>query len=114
MPDDLRNDDEIREALLNELYIYFPELKGMRIQHEYYQHRDDFPAFHTGEYFKRPQVLTQTPGLYCAGDWVRMRAPLMLMEAACTSARMAANHILSSNGLQEIPLHSVPEKGILA
>jgi len=114
LPDDLRNDDEIREALLNELYIYFPELKGMRILHEYYQHRDDFPAFHTGEYFKRPQVLTQTPGLYCAGDWVRMRAPLMLMEAACTSARMAANHILSSNGLQEIPLHSVPEKGILA
>lgn len=114
LPADLQDDAEIRETLLRELYIYFPELEGMRIVHEYFQHRNDFPAFHTGEYARRPQVLTGTPGLYCAGDWVRMYSPVMLMEAACTSALMAANHIFRENGLRENPLFGVPAKGVLA
>ncbi|MBL0913141.1 MAG: amine oxidase, partial [Bacteroidia bacterium] len=53
-------------------------------------------------------------GLYCAGDWVRMRTPVMLMEAACTSAQLAANAILRQNGLQETALFGVPEKGLLS
>ncbi|MGQ3015134.1 MAG: FAD-dependent oxidoreductase [Flavobacteriales bacterium] len=114
LPDDLRDEQEIRRALLDEFYIYFPELKGLRIVHEYFQHRDDFPAFHTGQHALRPSVCMQTPGLYCAGDWVRMRTPVMLMEAACTSAQLAANEILRQNGLQETALFGVPEKGLLA
>ena len=39
---DMVNDDEIKQQLMSELYHYFPELKGMKIRHEYFQHRDDF------------------------------------------------------------------------
>ncbi len=68
LPDDLRDEQEIRRALLDEFYIYFPELKGLRIVHEYFQHRDDFPAFHTGQHALRPSVCMQTTGLYCGGQ----------------------------------------------
>ena len=38
----------------------------------------------------------------------------MLMEAACTSALLAANAILQKEGLRAEPVYSVPLKGLLA
>lgn len=113
LPDDLNDDAGIKAQLLAELYHYFPELKGMGIKHEYFQHRHDFPAFHTGLYAERPGVDTEVPGLYLAGDWVKMDNCSMLMEAAYTSGALAANAILKENGLQEHALESVPLRGVL-
>jgi isorenieratene synthase len=114
VPKDLITDEEVKAHLINELYHYFPELKGMTTIHEYFQHRDDFPAFHTNQYANRPEVKTDIPGFYLAGDWVKMNNCTMLMEAAYTSGAIAANHILQENGLQENQLESVPLKGIFA
>jgi isorenieratene synthase len=83
--------EDVKANLLTELYHYFPELEGMTIHHEYFQHRDDFPGFHTNQYAQRPEVLTDVPGFYLAGDWVRMNNCGMLMEAAYTSGAMAGN-----------------------
>ena len=114
VPKDLTTDEEIKDHLLIELYHYFPELKGMKIRHEYFQNRDDFPGFHTYQYATRPEVKTDVPGLYLAGDWVKMNNCTMLMEAAYTSGAIAANYIMQEEGLQENQLESVPLKGILA
>lgn len=114
VPKDLTADEDVKHHLLSELYHYFPELTGMKIFHEYFQHRDDFPGFHTNQYATRPEVKTDVPGLYLAGDWVKMDNCTMLMEAAYTSGSMAANYILSKEGLRENQLVSVPLKGILA
>jgi isorenieratene synthase len=114
LPDDLRDDEKIKAQLLKEFYHYFPELKGMEIHHEFFQHRDDFPAFHTGQYKSRPEVQTEIPNLYLAGDWVKLPVPAMLMEAAYTSGAMAANYIFSEEGLQENLLESVYGYGMLA
>jgi isorenieratene synthase len=114
VPKDLTTDEEVKQQLLEELYHYFPELNGMNIVHAYFQHRDDFPGFHTGQYATRPEVKTDVPGLYLAGDWVRMNNCTMLMEAAYTSGALAANYIMHAEGLQENQLESVPLKGILA
>jgi carotenoid phi-ring synthase / carotenoid chi-ring synthase len=114
VPKDLITDEEVIKHLMAELYHYFPELVGMKIKHEYFQHRDDFPGFHTNQYANRPEVKTDVPGFYLAGDWVRMNNCSMLMEAAYTSGALAANYILQSEGLQENELESVPLKGILA
>ena len=114
VPKDIKADEEVKQHLLTELYHYFPELKGMKIIHEYFQHRDDFPGFHTGQYAGRSEVKTEIPGLYLAGDWVRMNNCTMLMEAAYTSGAIAANYIINEEGLQENQLESVPLKGILA
>jgi isorenieratene synthase len=114
VPKDLTADKDIKASLLNEFYHYFPELQGMKFRHEYFQHRDDFPGFHTGQYASRPEVKTEIPGFYLAGDWVRMDNCSMLMEAAYTSGSLAANYILKEEGLQENMLESVPLKGVLA
>lgn len=103
-----------RKALLEEFYHYFPELKTMEIKHEFYQFRNDFPAFHTGLHAKRPTIKTAIPNLYLAGDWVKMDNCTMLMEGAFTSGALAANAILTQEGLQEKALFQVPPKGLLA
>lgn len=113
LPDELKDEEMIKAALMKEFLHYFPELKGMQIRHEFFQHRDDFPAFHVGQYAHRPTVNTEVPGLYFAGDWVKLPAPSMLMEAAYTSGAMAANAIFTKEGLQENPLESVSNYGLL-
>ncbi|MCB0509785.1 MAG: FAD-dependent oxidoreductase [Bacteroidetes bacterium] len=102
-----------REHLLLELYHYFPELEGMEIKHEYFQFRNDFSAFHTSLYENRPKTVTEVAGLYFAGDWVKMDNCAMLMEGAYVSGVLAANHIMSKEGLQEKALVQVPPKGLL-
>lgn len=114
LPDNLMDDNAIKQTLLEEFFHYFPELKGLHIRHEYFQHRHDFPAFHTGLHHNRPTIETEVPGLYLAGDWVKMDNPTMLMEAAYTSGALAANAIMHQEGLQQNLLESVPHKGVLA
>ncbi len=113
LPDDLADDDAIKQQLLQEFYHYFPELTGMKIRHEYFQHRDDFPAFHLNQYKHRPTVRTAVPNLFLAGDWVKLPMPSMLMEAAYSSGAMAANYIFKQENLRENVLESVYGYGLL-
>jgi carotenoid phi-ring synthase / carotenoid chi-ring synthase len=113
LPDSL-DDEGVPAAFLRDLHRFFPELEGARILREYLQIRGDFPAFHTGLYRHRPGVETALPGLYLAGDWVKMPFPSMLMEAAFTSGLLAANAILDGLGVQGEPIYRVPLEGLLA
>lgn len=114
LPDNLTEENDIKEQLLDEFFHYFPELKNIKIRHEYFQHRDDFPAFHLNQYKNRPGVQTEIPNLFLAGDWVKLPIPAMLMEAAYTSGAMASNFILSKENLQENKLESVSNFGLFA
>lgn len=113
VPDDLP-DDQVKVALVAELMEFFPELKGAVTFHEHFQLRRDFTAFHVGCDAKRPSVETGTPGLVCAGDWVRLPFPAMLLEAACASGLWAANALLREDGLREEQVLSVPLRGLMA
>jgi hypothetical protein len=42
-----------------------------------------------------------------------MPIPAMLMEGAAVSGLLSANAMFRSDGLQEEPVYSVPEKGLL-
>lgn len=114
LSDDFKDEAEIKQQLLTEFFHYFPELKDMKIIHEYFQHRDDFPAFHLNQYKNRPEVETVVPNLYLAGDWVKLPVPAMLMEAAYTSGAMAANYIFTQENLRENILESVSNHGLFA
>jgi isorenieratene synthase len=105
---------EIRNQFLKEFEEYFPEIKGYKIKYEYLQLKDDFTAFHTNLYKTRPTVKTEVENLFVVGDWVKLDCPAMLMEAATTSALYCVNNILSSEGLKQEPIFSVPLKGIFA
>ena len=111
VPDDFPK-DEIRNQFLKEFEEYFPEIKGCKVKYEYIQVKDDFTAFHTNLYKTRPTVKTEVENLFLAGDWVKLENPAMLMEAATTSAMVAANSILKKERLKEEQIYSVPLKGL--
>lgn len=114
LPSKLTDDKAIEQQLLAEFFHYFPELKGLSVKHSFFQHRDDFPAFHVGNYKNRPTVNTPVDNLFFAGDWVKLPTTAMLMEAAYTSGAMSANNIFDKEGLRQNELHSVSNKGLLA
>lgn len=114
VPDSLTGEAAVRQALLDELATFLPELRGVAPMREAFQLRNDFPAFHKSLWRHRPQTGTQVKGLYLAGDWVKLPFPAMLMEAACSSGLLAANQILSGAGLREEPVFRVPLTGLLA
>jgi carotenoid phi-ring synthase / carotenoid chi-ring synthase len=114
LPMQRRGDAAVREGLLDEAKRYLPELRGARVVHQHLQVRDDFTAFHVGMHADRPGTRAASGNLLFAGDWVKIRPPAMLMEAACASAVLAVNEILRTEGVREEPVLSVAEKGVLA
>lgn len=116
LPDELSQagDTAVRDALLAELPYFLPSLNGMSIRLESLQVRGDFSAFHVGMYKDRPQTQDGGDRLSFAGDWVKLPFPAMLMEGACSSGLLAANRVLEAEGLRQVPIYSVPLKGIAA
>ncbi len=113
VPDDIP-DDQVKPLLLAESVKFLPELEGMKVRDEHFQLRRDFTSFHLGADAKRPGTQSGIPGLVCAGDWVKLQFPSMLLEAAFSSGLVAANSLLRADGLQEEPVESVPLRGLLA
>lgn len=112
VPDDMA-DDAVRDSLVEGMKHFFPRYADASIKHEHMQLRRDFTAFHVGMGAHRPSVETELPGLVLAGDWVKLPCPAMLMEAAHTSGRIAANAISRNAGLRQSPVYTVPLKGLL-
>ncbi len=113
VPDELEP-AAVESLLISEMIHYLPELKAAQIKHRHFQLKRDFTAFHVGHYANRPTTQTGVPGLVCAGDWVKLPFPSMLMEAACASGVMAANEVLRAHGVREEQIDSVPLRGLMA
>ncbi len=107
-------EDQVRTLLVEELRMFLPELADATVVHESFRIQRDFTAYHVGMAADRPGTDTGIDGLYCAGDWVKLTFPAMLMEAAFASGMVAANRILAADGLREDAIESVPLKGLMA
>jgi isorenieratene synthase len=107
-----------QEALLTtfeqELYEVVPALRGATILHRELVNQKNFSGFPPHSYDQRPTSATPVPNLFLAGDWVKMPFPCALMERAVSSGFLAANEIISQEGLQRRPLYSVHPRGLLA
>jgi isorenieratene synthase len=111
---DAVDEREIAPTIEEELRAYVPALRECRVLASHLQVNRNFTAFHVGMHARRPAVTTEDPRLVLAGDWVRLRVPAMLMEAAVTSGLEAANAILRREGVREEPIWSVPLRGLAA
>ncbi len=111
---DALSDEDLRDALLADLAQVLPEAASAGVLGEHWMVRRDFPAFHVGAWARRPESRTDLPGLWLAGDWVKLPWPAMLMEAAQTSALVAANGVLAAEGVRGHPIWAAPPRGILA
>jgi carotenoid phi-ring synthase / carotenoid chi-ring synthase len=113
-PEDVRSEEVVRSAMKEELHHMFPETRTATILHELFMQQSNFTRWAPGDHSRRPGVETPLSNLFFAGDWVRVDAPVFLMEAAAFTGRMAANAIFSRESLKLTPLPIVPMDGIFA
>jgi isorenieratene synthase len=113
-PEDMRPSEELARLMLADMRKILPELADAKLLHGEYQEQSNFSRFAPGDHANRPGTETEVPNLFLAGDHVRMEPATALMEAATMSGRFAANGVLRSEGLREVPIHAVAEKGPLA
>ncbi|NTW70021.1 MAG: FAD-dependent oxidoreductase [Chlorobiaceae bacterium] len=113
-PGDIRPEAEIRATMLNELHVMFPETVHATILYELFMQQSNFSRWAPGDHAHRPGVETSFSNLFLAGDWVKVDAPVFLMEAAAFTGRMAANAIFRQESLKQVPLPIVPMQGLFA
>ncbi len=102
------------DVLWRELVEVLPELEGATVVHREAQLQQTFSRFAPGDHARRPTTVSTVPGLLFAGDWVRVDAPVALMEGAVVSGIVAANHILMERGASPEPIPTVALRGPLA
>jgi isorenieratene synthase len=113
-PKDVRPEEEIKAAMRQELCTMFPEAKKAKILHELFMQQSNFSRWAPGDHAHRPGVETPLTNFFLAGDWVKVDAPVFLMEAAAFTGRMAANAIFRQESLKPTPLPIVPMDGLFA
>ena len=105
---------EVRRLFVEEMKRFLPELQNAKVVHESFRMNRDFTAYHVNMNADRPETDVGIDGLYCAGDWVKLPFPAMLMEGAFASGMWAANKVLTRDGLREDAVESVPLRGLAA
>lgn len=103
----------LADRLRQEALLVLPELAGARVLHQEAQLQRSFSRFAPGDHRRRPSTTTAVPNLLLAGDWVRVDAPVALMEGAVVSGLLAANAILQKEGLAPESIPIVAARGPL-
>jgi isorenieratene synthase len=106
--------DVVAARLVEQMRVALPELADARVLHQEAQLQQNFTRFAPGDLRSRPTTTTAVPGLLLAGDWVRIDAPVALMEGAVVSGRLAANAVLDAEGVAPLPIPLVAQRGPLA
>ncbi|WP_205863511.1 FAD-dependent oxidoreductase [Planosporangium thailandense] len=97
-----------------ELAGLWPETASMAVLDQHARVERNAPAYGVGSDRTRPGVVTEAPGLYLAGDWVRLPFPSALMERAAASGVLAADQVLADAGAALEPIRCVRPRGVLA
>jgi len=113
-PEDIRPEAVIKAKMMQELHTIFPETRAAKVLHELFMQQSNFTRWAPGDHAHRPGVETPFSNLFFAGDWVKVDAPVFLMEAAVFTGRMAANAIFRQESVKPVPLPIVPMHGLFA
>jgi isorenieratene synthase len=103
----------IRDALLGDMYLAYPETRTMTIVAEEYLLDDDCGLADISPWEDHPEVTTGISNLVLAGDWIRCELPVALMERAATTGFQAANALLAQWDVTGHDLDSPPRSGLL-
>jgi isorenieratene synthase len=100
-----------QRRLVGQLHRVYPETRDARIVDARHEWRADCPLFAVGTHSGRPTVRTPDPAVVVAGDLVRTRLPVALMERAATTGFLAAGALLERWGVRGPTLWTVPRQG---
>ena len=103
--------DEILTGALNELQLFFPEVKRAKLIKSgvLKEARATFSVVPGLDQF-RPGQATEWPGLYLAGDWTATEWP-STMEGAVRSGRLAAGAVMGDNS--RFMAAEIPASGLM-
>ncbi|HEY1099041.1 MAG TPA: FAD-dependent oxidoreductase [Myxococcota bacterium] len=104
----------IADSMQREMLFVLPELQGATVLHREVQLQRTFTRFAPGDHARRPTTTTTIANLLLAGDWVKIDAPVALMEGAVVSGIAAANAVLVARGVSPEPIPIVAPRGPLA
>ena len=102
------------DTMQREMLQVLPELRGATVLHREVQLQRTFTRFAPGDHARRPTTTTSVPGLLLAGDWVKIDAPVALMEGAVVSGKVAANVVLAAHDVIAEAIPIVAPTGPLA
>lgn len=111
---DLADVAVLADRLRQEMLVVLPELKDARVVHQEAQLQRTFSRFAPGDFAHRPGTRTAVAHLLLAGDWVRLDAPVALMEGAVVSGLAAANAVFADEGVSAEDIVTVAGRGPLA
>ncbi|MBK0330871.1 FAD-dependent oxidoreductase [Brachybacterium sp. MASK1Z-5] len=111
--DDTARGGRLRDELLRQMHRLHPELADAHILHEQWLVEDDCPLVGTEPWDERPGVGTPDARIVAAGDWLRTREPVALMERAALTGVQAANSLLARWGVRGEDWWTVPMTGVL-
>jgi len=97
-----------------ELAALWPETAEARVLDVVERSEATAPAFPPGTAGTRPGVLTDTPGIRVAGDFVDCPFPSGLMERASMTGVLAANDVLAAVGVGPEEIRGIADRGLLA
>lgn len=112
--DDALDEPAIRRALRDDFHTVYPEARDAKVIEDRFLLRRDCPSFAPGSDALRPGVETPVPGLWLAGDFVKLPFPSALMERAVASGFRAASGIAKALGAHEEPIPTIRTRGVLA
>jgi len=103
--------DEILTGALNELQLFFPEMKRAKLTKSAVlkEARATFSVVPGLDQF-RPRQATEWPGLYLAGDWTATEWP-STMEGAVRSGRLAAGAVMGDHS--RFMAAEIPASGLM-
>ena len=108
-------DEELMKVITPEIIEMFPELKDAGMIDYFLMRHDNYTFFNKGALNLRPSVKSSVfTNLFYAGDWVYLDTPVFFMEKAVMTAKIAANHILSKEGITSNYIYLPGVKGILS
>jgi carotenoid phi-ring synthase / carotenoid chi-ring synthase len=106
-PEQQASPDALAQRLIADMHRLIPELSDAQVLHQEMQLQDNFTRFGVGDHRRRPGTKTKVDGLFLAGDWVKIDAPVALMEGAVVSGVVAANAIVDELDAGKVQAHTI-------
>src|SRR5699024_6688968 len=103
----------VRDALLGDMYLVYPESRGMTIVAEEYLLDDDCGLADISPWDDHPAAITGIPNPVDAGARIRSELPVALMERSATTGVQAANAPLADRQVTGHDLDPPPRQGPL-
>lgn len=107
-------DEELLKVITPEIIELLPELKDAGMIDYFLMRHDNYTFFNKGALGLRPSTQSSAfTNLFYAGDWVYLDIPVFFMEKAVMTAKIAANYIMTQEGIMPDNIHLPNDRGIL-